>query len=278
VRFACRLGFTIEAHTLAAIRAQAAHVTVVSAERVRDECEKMWAGPDPARALGLCHETGLLGAVLPEVAALHGVPQPPDRHPEGDVLTHTRLALAALPADRSAILAWGTLLHDIGKPATLSRGTDGRIHFLRHDEVGATMVEALADRLRFSRHLREGVVALVRHHLRFFDAPRMRAATLKRFLREPGFAEMLALHRADVLASLGDLSTHEYCARALAANPPEVLRPPPLLRGEDVIGLGVPRGPKVGEALAALEEAQLEGVVSTRSAAEALVRARFFPG
>ncbi len=272
VRFACRFGFTIEPATLAAVRERAPEIGMVSAERIRDEWEAMLTGPDAGRALDLLEETGLLRATLPEVAALRGVAQPPDVHPEGDVLAHTRLLLSKLPPDPAPALAWGALLHDIGKPATLARSGEGRISFHGHEEVGARMADAIAERLRFSRADRERVVGLVEGHMKFFAAPAMRAATLKRFLAGSGFAELLELHRLDVLASNGDLRTWEFCREALARLGEAGIRPAPLLRGEDVLQLGVPRGPRVGEILRAVEEAQLEGTVTTREEAEALAR------
>ncbi|MCI0671268.1 MAG: HDIG domain-containing protein, partial [Myxococcaceae bacterium] len=187
-----------------------------------------------------------------------------------DVLTHTGLLLERLPERTDPALGWGALLHDVGKPAT-ARAEGGRISFHRHEHVGAEMADAIARRLRFANELREAVVGLVGGHMRFFSAPAMRPSTLKRFLRTPEFPQALALHRADLLASSGDLATWEFCRDQLAALPPEQLHPVPLLRGEDVIALGVPRGPRVGEVLRALEDAQLEGRVASREAAVALV-------
>ena len=230
----------------------------------------MWTGPAPRRALALLRETGLLRAALPEVDALAGVAQPPDTHPEGDVLVHTGLLLDRLPERADPVLAWGAVLHDVGKPAT-AESKAGRITFHRHEHVGAEIADTIARRLRFSNEWRDATVALVREHMRFFASPAMRASTLKRFLRAPGFDRQLALHRADLLASSGDLATWEFCRDQLAALPPEQLRPAPLLRGEDVIALGVPRGPQVGQVLRALEDAQLEGRIATRDDAVALV-------
>ncbi len=272
VRFACRFGFEIEAATLAAVRERAPEIGMVSAERIRDEIEAMIAGPDPGRALDLLEQTGLLRASLPEVAALRGVAQPPDVHPEGDVLAHTRLLLSKLPPDPAPTLAWGALLHDVGKPATLARSGEGRISFHGHEQEGARLAEGIAVRFRFSREARERMVALVGDHMKFFSAPSMRTATLKRFLATANFAELLELHRLDVLASNGDLRTWEFCRDALDRLGEAGIRPPPLLRGDEVLALGIPRGPRVGEILRAVEDAQLEGTVTTREEALALAR------
>ena len=128
------------------MRRLARRLAEVSPERIRDEIVRIVTGPDPGRALGLLEDTGLLNAVLPEVAAEVGVPQPEEFHPEGDVFTHTRLALGALRAP-SATLAMATLLHDIGKPPTLIRAD--RIRFSHHDEVGAAMARVVMELTHF---------------------------------------------------------------------------------------------------------------------------------
>lgn len=271
VRHACKLGFTIQPHTLAAITAHADAIHDVSPERIHQELTQMWTGPDPKRALDLLGATGLLAHVLPEVAALAGVAQPPDRHPEGDVLQHTALILDALPAERDAVLGWAALLHDIGKPGT-AEVKQGRITFHRHESVGAEMAGAVARRLHFSNDARDGVVALVADHMKFFAAPDMSQSTLKRFLRSDRFDAKLALHKADLEASNGDLATWAFCRDRLALLTPERLRPDPLLTGDDVLALGVARGPRIGEILHAVEDAQLDGDVSTRAQALALAK------
>jgi poly(A) polymerase len=271
VRHACKLGFTIQPHTLNAVKKHAGAIHAVSPERIHQELTQMWTGPDPKRALELLHATGLLLHVLPEVAALDGVEQPPDKHPEGDVLTHTGLMLAALPEERDAVLGWAAVLHDIGKPDTKGE-KHGRITFHRHESVGAEMAGAIAKRLHFSNDQRSGVVALVADHMKFFATPTMHTSTLKKFLRSDRFDAKLELHLADLKSSNGDLTTYEYCRDALKLMTPERLRPPALLTGDDVIALGVARGPRIGQILAAVENAQLEGDVITRDQAMAFAK------
>jgi poly(A) polymerase len=269
VRLAAELGFAIEPDTLAAVRRHAGDVRTVSAERVRDELVRMLTGPDPGRALALLRDTGLLEAVLPEVAAGIGVPQPEQFHPEGDVFEHTRLAVAALRAPSPA-LAMATLLHDAGKPGTLEFAPD-RIRFSRHDERGAAIAEAVMERLRFPRRDVDRVVALVGRHMVFKDLPQMREAKRRRLLADEMFPDLLELHRADVAASHGDLSLYEW-ARAetarVAATPPAAA---PLASGHDVLARGVPAGPRVGAILEQVEDARLEGRVRTREEALALI-------
>ncbi len=274
VRFAARFGYTIEPHTLAAIRAQVNHIQQVSRERVRDELVKMLTEGRARRAFELLDETALLREVLPEVAAMKGVQQPPQFHPEGDVWVHTLLLLAGLPEGCSPTLALGALLHDVGKPPTFRRAPD-RIRFDGHDEVGAKMAEDICRRFRFSNDDTEQICRLVANHLRFIDVHRMRESTLKRFLRLPRFEEHLELHRLDCLASHGSLDLYEFVRAKIAQTPPEQIRPRPLITGDDLIAAGYPPGPRFKEILSAVEDAQLEGTLADRAAAIEFARRRF---
>jgi poly(A) polymerase len=269
VRLAAQLEFTIEPGTLAAIRRHAGDVGTVSAERVRDELVRMLTGPDPGRALALLRDTELLRAVLPEIAAEIGVPQPEQFHPEGDVFEHTRLALAALRGP-SAALAMAALLHDAGKPGTLEYAPD-RIRFSRHDELGAQIAEAVMERLRFPRRDIDRAAALVRRHMIFKDLPRMREAKRRRLFADEMFPDLLELHRADCEGSHRDLSLYEWArgeAARIADTPPAAA---PLASGHDVLARGVPAGPRVGAILEAVEDARLEGRVRSRDEALALI-------
>ena len=275
VRFAARLGFRFEPSTLEAIRRQAHEIHQISQERIRDEILKMLTEGQARRAFELLDETGLLRLILPEVADMKGVEQPPQFHPEGDVWTHTRMMLGALPAGASKTLALGVLLHDVGKPPTFRRAPD-RIRFDNHAFAGARMTERICQRLRLSREETEQVVALVEHHMRFMDAPRMRESTLKRFLRMERFAdEHLELHRLDCTMSHGDLSTWEMLRRKLEEMPEESIRPPRLLSGQDLIRMGLTPGPRFREILTAVEDAQLEGRLQTSDEARTFVEQTF---
>ncbi|TMJ10618.1 MAG: CCA tRNA nucleotidyltransferase [Bacillati bacterium ANGP1] len=270
VRLAVDLGFTIDEEVTAAARRFARRLAEVSPERIRDELILMVTGPDPARALGLLHDTGLLAVLLPEVEAEVGVPQPEEFHPEGDVFEHTRLALGQLRAP-SVTLAMATLLHDVGKPPTLVRAD--RIRFSRHDEVGAAIARTVMERLRFPRRETDRVVGLVGRHMVFKDVMQMREARVRRLVADEGFPELLELHRADCAASHGDLSTYRWVRvllDRLAGAPPIPAR---LITGDDVVALGVAPGPRVGRVLRAVENAHLEGEIHTREEALALARA-----
>jgi poly(A) polymerase len=274
VRFAARFGYQIEEATFAAIRRLAAQVHQVSAERMRDEVVKMLTEGRARRAFELLDDTGLLQEVLPEVARMKGVEQPPQFHPEGDVWVHTLMMLEQLPAGVSPTLAMGVLLHDVGKPPTFRRAPD-RIRFDGHVEVGIKMAEEICHRLRFSNHQTEQIAALVGNHMRFADVQRMRESTLKRFLRLPRFDEHLELHRLDCLSSHGDLSLYEFTREKLAHTPVEEMRPAPLVTGHDLIEAGYSPGPRFKQMLAAVEDLQLEGTLRTRDEAIVWVRKEF---
>jgi poly(A) polymerase len=274
VRFAARFGYTIEAATAEAIRVLAPLIHQVSCERIRDELTKMLTEGRAGRAFRLLDETRLLREVLPEVARTKGVEQPPQFHPEGDVFVHTMLLLDGLSAGCSPTLAWGALLHDVGKPATFKRAPD-RIRFDGHVEIGARMADDLLTRLRFSNREREQILALVENHMRFADVRRMKDSTFKRFVRLPEFDEHLALHRLDCLASHGSLDLYDYTRERLSAIPAGAVRPRPLINGHDLIAAGYAPGPRFAEILAAVEDAQLEGTIATRDEAMIFAASNF---
>ncbi len=272
VRFAARLGFAIEPATMEAIRRAHHLILTVSAERIRDELVRILTEGGARRGFELLDETGLLQDLLPEVAAMKGVEQPPEYHPEGDVWVHTLLLLERLERP-TPTLALGALLHDVGKPPTFR--VAGRIRFDGHVEAGVELARNILERLRFSNHKIAQVLALVANHMRFKDAPNMRASTLKRFMRLPRFAEHLELHRLDCLASNGRLDTWRMVKSRYDQMAPEDLKPPPLIRGDDLIAEGYTPGPAFGRMLAAVEDAQLEGRIATREEALALLREQF---
>ena len=277
VRFAARFGFEIEEGTKAAIRALASRIASVSRERVRDELTKMLTEGRARRAFELLDETGLLHEVLPEIERMKGVEQPPQFHPEGDVWIHTLMLLEQLAAGCSMTLAWGALLHDVGKPPTFRRGPD-RIRFDGHVEVGSAMAAAICRRFRFSNEETRQVLALVDNHMRFMDAGRMKESTLKRFFRLDRFDEHLELHRMDCMAASGNLDHWNFVRERREQMPEEVVRPRPLITGRELIAAGYKPGPAFSKMLHAAEDAQLEGVVQTVDEALRLIREKFGTG
>lgn len=270
VRFAARFGFTIERHTWQALRRAVEGVRNISQERIFQELTKMLTGPHPDTAVSLLHEAGLLGIVLPEVACLAGLEQPPEFHPEGDVLTHTILALGHLRR-RTPVAAWATLLHDIGKARTKS--VTDRIRFNNHHRVGAQMAAKVLRGLRSPRAMIDDVCACVENHMNFMNVTDMRLATLKKFLARPTIEDELELHRVDCLASHGDLSNYHFLRRKQQQVAAEELKPPPLLRGRDLLELGFEPGPAFGRILSAVYDLQLDEQIGSREEALAWVRA-----
>lgn len=274
VRFAARFRYAIEGPTFSAIQKLAPEIHQVSPERLRDELTKLLTEGAAGRAFELLDETRLLPELLPEVARMKGVEQPREYHPEGDVWKHTLMMIEGLPAGSPRTLAWGVLLHDVGKPSTFTppSGPDDRIRFNEHAEIGTRMAEEICRRLRFSNDDTEQIAALVANHMRFKDVLQMKPATLKRFVRMPRFEEHLQLHRLDCLSSHGHLDNYEFVRRFLAETPPEQVRPPRLLDGDDLIGLGLKPGPQFKVILERVEEAQLDGTVRDREGAMRLAR------
>jgi poly(A) polymerase len=277
VRFAARFGFKIEAATFRAIRRHVGEIHQVSPERLREELTKLLTEGAARRAFELLDETWLLQQVLPEVAAMKGVEQPPQYHPEGDVWIHTLMMLEGLPAGTAPSLAWGVLLHDVGKPPTFQSAaeTGDRIRFNNHVEVGVRMAEAICKRLRFSNEDTGQILALVDNHMKFAAVEEMRTSTLKKFVRLPHFEEHLALHRLDCLSSHRHLDSYEFVRRFLEVTPPEQVRPERLLTGDDLQAMGFRPGPLFAQILRALEDGQLEARIRTRQEAEEYVLSNF---
>ena len=279
-RFAARFRYTIEPETFAGIARLAEEVRQVSAERIRDELTKLLTEGAARRGFELLDATRLLPAVLPEIARMKGVEQPPEFHPEGDVWTHTLMMLQGLPVNCPETLAWGVLLHDVGKPPTFraAAGPGDRIRFDEHVEVGVRMAEEICHRLRFSNDDTQQIAALVANHMRFKDVQKMKISTLKRFARLDRFAEHLELHKLDCVSSHGSLEAYNFVKRFLEETPPEQVRPPRLVTGDDLKLLGLQPGPRFKQILEAVEDAQLSGEIATREEGLALVERAFCRG
>jgi poly(A) polymerase len=273
VRFAARFGYSIDEQTFAAIRELAPQIHQVSHERVRDEILKMLTEGHARRAFELLDQTNLLEQVLPEIKKMQGVAQPPQYHPEGDVWVHTLMLLEGLPAGCPKTLALGALLHDVGKPPTFRVAPD-RIRFDGHAEIGTKMAAEICRRFRLSNDDTGQVLSLVANHMRFADVTRMKDSTLKRFFRLPRFDQHLELHRLDCQSSHRDLSLYDFAREKFHALPAEQIRPQPLITGDDLIAVGYKPSPQFKELLTAVEDAQLEGSITTKEEAMELVRER----
>jgi putative nucleotidyltransferase with HDIG domain len=274
VRFAARFRFALDPATAAAIRELAPAVAQVSQERIRDELTRMLTEGQARRAFELLDATGLLKVVLPEVVQMKGVEQPPQFHPEGDVWSHTLLLLEQLPAGSSPELAWGALLHDVGKPATFRVAPD-RIRFDGHVEVGVRIAREICRRMRFANETSEQIISLIENHMRFSDVERMKESTLKRFFRLLRFSEHLALHKMDCLASHGSLEYYRFAKARFENLPSDEVRPRLLVNGNDLIEAGYRPGPEFKKMLALAEDAQLEGRIHTRDEGLTLIRSHW---
>ena len=258
VRFAAQLDFQIEPATFAALKAVAPKITIISAERIRDELLKLFRPPHAARGLDLLRESGLLEQILPEIFATTTCDQSPNYHPEGTVYEHIKLMFKELPPDAEESLPWAALLHDVAKPVTATRDEqNGLIHFYGHEKVGAEMAETILQRLKFARKQTDEIVAAVQHHMQFKDVKTMRKSTLRRMLMRETFPLELQLHRLDCLGAHRQLDHYEFMIeqqRELAKQP-EII--PPLLTGGDLIALGMKPGRAMGALLAEAREKQL---------------------
>jgi poly(A) polymerase len=277
VRFATVLGFEIDPATWDAVVASASSITQISAERIREELVKIFLSPNRARGWDLFDASGLMKAALPEIETMKGCEQPPQFHPEGDVFKHTRIMLEMLPAEASLPLVFSVLFHDVAKPATAIVDEEGRIRFNGHDRVGAEMTEQIMERLRFSRAEIDATVEAVRQHMVFKDVPNMRIAKLKRFMARPTFEDELELHRVDCASSHGMLDNYEFLLEKKEEFASEPIIPPPLVRGDDLIAMGLKPGPNFGEILEAVETRQLEGALKDREEALSWVKQEFLP-
>jgi len=264
VRFATVLEYEIDQQTWEALVANAAVINQISAERIREELVRIFLSPNRVRGWDLLDSSGLMRAILPELEGMKGCAQPEQFHPEGDVFQHTRLMLGLLPSEVSVPLVFAVLLHDVAKPITAKVDETGRIRFNEHDRIGAEMTGQIMERLRFSRADIDATVEMVRQHMVFKDVPRMRVAKLKRFMARPTFVDELELHRVDCESSHRMLENYQFLLRKRDEFANEPIIPPPLVRGDDLIALGLKPGPKFAEILEAVETRQLEGTLRDR--------------
>jgi len=271
VRFAARFDLAIHEDTRRALLSLAHLAVEVSPERLQDELRGILTDLNPARALRLMDELGILAHVFPEVDRTRGCEQPPNYHPEGDVFVHSILTVEKLGAHPAFELAMSALLHDVGKPEAVRRGKEP-MRFPLHDRIGVAMAERVCRRLRLSTAETDRICWLIGRHHYFMHARDMRDSTLKKLFAHPGFEQLAALVRADALASWGVLRDYEFVMSRRASMPPEEIEPPPLITGRDLTEMGFEPGPLFGEVLAEVRDAQLDGDVSTRQDALELAR------
>jgi poly(A) polymerase len=262
VRLATRFDLTIEPATEAAIRRMAPEIGVVSAERIAEELRKLLVHPRRASGMNRFLDLGLAAVILPELLPMKGLPQGLPGAPTGDLWDHVLRVLEWLGPAPSFPLALAALLHDIGKPRTVGRTPD-RYTFYYHEHVGRRLAGEICLRLKLSNEERERVEWLVEKHQILCEARQMRTSKLKTILIHPGIRDLLALHRADALASNRSVDHVAYCEQLLSEWTAEDLSPPPLLTGHDLLRAGIPQGPIFKRLLDAVREAQLDGTIKT---------------
>jgi poly(A) polymerase len=263
VRFAARFNLTIDPATRAALVAMAKQIEVVSVERVAQELRRMLVHTSRVKAMNLALETGLVAAVLPPLVPIKGIFQGKPYQPEGDLWDHTMLVLKFLPSEPSFTLAFAALLHDVGKPPTRSFH-NARLTFHNHEQVGGQIADSLCRRLKLSNVERERITWLVEYHQYLGEAKRLREAKLKRILAMPGIEELLALHRADALASFGECHQIEYCEYYLRVQPAGPINPPPLVTGHDLVRHGLSPGTHFATILEQIREGQLDRTINSK--------------
>ena len=273
VRFAANLNFALDPLTLSSIKRMADQIHCVSPERIRDELIKLFTRGGAGKGMELLSETGLLKQILPEIEVMKGVRQPPEFHPEGDVYVHTKMLMDRLE-NASTTLAFGALLHDVGKPATFS-DENGVIHFFNHSKIGSQIAEKLLRRLRFPNKQIDEIISCVNNHMKFADVRVMRMGKLKQFVSRSTFTDELELHRIDCKSSHGMLDNYVFLKDKLVEYETENLKPKPLINGHDVMACGIKPGPRIKEILEKAYELQLEGKMPDRSAAIAWVREHY---
>lgn len=275
IRFAAQLNFEIDPNTFAALRQLAQKITLISAERVRDELLKLFRPPHAARGLDLLRDSGLMEHVLPELRPTVTCAQSPDYHPEGSVYNHIRLMLEQLPPDAPVPLPWAVILHDIGKPSTASLDErTGAIHFYGHEKIGADMALQILSRLRFAKKDIDEIAGCVRQHMQFKDVKQMRKATLRRLLLRETFPLELELHKLDCLGSHRSLEYYDFLLRQSEELKDKPRIRPALLSGDDLIALGMKPGPAMGALLREIRDKQLSDELTTKRAARQWVRNR----
>ncbi len=274
IRFTANLDFNLDSSTQEAVANNVAKIKIISAERLYDELGKLLTRGGARRGLELMAQTGMLREILPEVDSMQGVEQPPRFHPEGDVWRHTLMMLEILSEEKkpnvNPALAWGALLHDVGKPVSRTEDENG-VHFYGHVQLGGKIADEIMQRLKFSRAQKETVLNLIHQHMVFMNVQKMRPSRLKRFLRMPDFDLHLELHRLDCLASHGMLDNYEFCRDQLRNITVEELHPLRLLTGDDLIALGFAPGKIIGEILHVLEDEQMEGRINSKDEAKNFV-------
>ncbi len=269
VRFAARFNLKIENGTEAAVKEMSHKINRVAAERLAEELRIILTDRAPVLALKIMDRLGLLTAVFPEIELTRGCEQPENYHPEGDVFTHTLLTVEKLGEYPDFECAMAALLHDIGKPQACR---DNPMKYPEHERIGAEIARKICRRLRLTKKETQRITWLVKRHMYFKDAKKMKKSTLRRLFAEDGFEQLCGLTYADSMASWGCTENIDYVLQQREALKEREWKPQPLVNGYDLMKLGYAPGPELVSALDRIYDLQLEGEVNTQD--EALIIAR----
>lgn len=263
-RFAARYGFRIEPRTKAAMRDPEVHRTFrkVALERVRDELLKGINTEHPRDFIEALDDTGYMEAILPELTAGKGLPQPKAHHIY-DVWNHSLSAMEHAP--KSPFSRWVALMHDVGKPISFNGNVD-EPHFYGHDDVGAKAIVPIMERLHFPRADIDKASKLIKNHLIFYN-PDWSDSAVRKWVARVGpdlVQDQITLARAD-LAGHGPQKLEEAGPwyddlerRLISLDAPKVAQMKLAINGHDLMQLGIEPGREMGRVLSALKERVLE--------------------
>lgn len=278
IRFKVTLGFQYSPDTYDSIRKNSALIKSVATERVRDELNLIFSSFNRHIGLVELSESGINQFILPELELLKGVPQPYEYHHEGDVFTHTYLALRSLAKDEAGYLCWATLLHDIAKPQTLIR-EDKRIIFHDHAQKSAEMAEQILKRLKFPNFEIETICWLVDNHMRIGDIGKMRPFKRMNFLLDPRFPSLIELARADCMGTypvnttlIKMMELDRENALLEKDNAQKVKKSGNLITGDDLIAKGFEPGEKFTDYLAEANDLVADGKTTKVEALDMIVQ------
>jgi len=276
-RFLSQFNFSIHKDTYEAMYKIQDPLKGISFERLRDEIEKILMTQRPSVAITVLSELNVLNNIMPELCAMKDVPQPPEFHPEGDVWVHTMLCLDIAAKEfneRDNILMWAVLLHDVGKPKTITMPKDNadRIRFNGHDVEGEKMSRQILSRLKLSKKEIDAVCYMVKNHIRLGKADEMRKGRLKLMMAKNVFENELRLCYADIMASHKNLSIYEFLKKEYDEFQKECRLPKAIVDGDFLISLGLTPSPVFNKIIKKAYEAQLEGSFKDAEGAKKFVK------
>ncbi len=302
IRYLCTLeGFRIEEQLQKEISLKKELIQNIPSERIKGELDAIFLSPYPAKGIRCLYESELLIKIIPELKGLKELEQ--NEHHHLKVLPHVLLMVdklfyahqwvgergraISLSPEEHLVLFYAALLHDLGKQDTYSQDEGGRIHFYQHEFFSCERAKGILERLKFSNIMRERILKVIQNHMRILNLSKeTKESALKRLINQIGEdTPLLVLHTiADKEASRGLLSIEKdeviefNCLRILdLLKEKEILHPPPLLTGHDLLALGYIPGPRIGKILRYIRNRQIEGEIRTRQEALKLIKEKFDP-